>query len=73
MVRRTMSRRSVLACPSGAGEPHFGFISRWCRTIWGHSTPMLTVDRYGAFIPAGEDRERWERQVTRDQARWEVK
>jgi integrase len=35
----------------------------------GHSTPVLTLKTYGAFIPAGDDRERWERVVEVDLAR----
>jgi site-specific recombinase XerD len=33
----------------------------------GHSTPMLTLSVYGAFIPTADDRERWERHVEQDQ------
>jgi len=31
----------------------------------GHSTPMLTLQTYGAFVPSGEDRAHWEKQVTK--------
>jgi integrase len=39
----------------------------------GHSTPMLTLQTYGAFIPTGEDRAHWEKQVTRDGQRRQAK
>lgn len=35
----------------------------------GHSTPILTLKTYGAFIPKGDDRKRWEKQVTDDRKR----
>jgi integrase len=35
----------------------------------GHSTPVLTLQTYGAFIPTGQDRARWEAQTTQDSAR----
>jgi integrase len=35
----------------------------------GHSTPVLTLKTYGAFIPTGQDRARWEAQTTQDSAR----
>lgn len=35
----------------------------------GHSTPILTLRTYGAFIPTGDDRKKWEQQVTDDQQR----
>jgi integrase len=35
----------------------------------GHSSPVLTLKTYGAFIPSGEDRARWEGVVAADQAR----
>jgi integrase len=35
----------------------------------GHSTPVLTLKTYGAFVPTGEDRAHWERQVTRAEKR----
>jgi len=35
----------------------------------GHSTPMLTLKTSGAFIPTGDDRERWAEVVEQDQAR----
>lgn len=35
----------------------------------GHSTPMLTLNTYGAFIPTGEDRAHWESQTTAAEAR----
>jgi len=35
----------------------------------GHSAPMLTLKTYGAFIPTGDDRERWAEVVEQDQAR----
>lgn len=31
----------------------------------GHSTPMLTLDTYGAFIPQGTDRDHWEAEATK--------
>jgi hypothetical protein len=30
---------------------------------------MLTLSTYGAFIPTGADREKWEREVEQDQRR----
>jgi integrase len=38
----------------------------------GHSTPMLTLSTYGAFIPTGADREKWEREVEADQKRRKI-
>jgi integrase len=35
----------------------------------GHSTPVLTLKTYGAFIPSGDDRAKWEGVVAADQAR----
>jgi integrase len=35
----------------------------------GHSTPVLTLKTYGAFIPSGEDRAKWDGVVAADQAR----
>jgi integrase len=35
----------------------------------GHSTPMLTLQTYGAFIPTGEDRAHWTQHVTLAEAR----
>lgn len=35
----------------------------------GHSTPVLTLRTYGAFVPSGLDRARWEREVTLDERR----
>lgn len=35
----------------------------------GHSTPMLTLTTYGQFIPTGEDRAHWEREVTKAEKR----
>lgn len=35
----------------------------------GHSTPMLTLQTYGMFIPTGEDRTHWEREVTKAEKR----
>lgn len=35
----------------------------------GHSTPMLTLTTYGAFIPTGQDRAHWEKQVTKSEQR----
>jgi integrase len=35
----------------------------------GHSTPVLTLRTYGAFIPTGQDRAKWEAQTTQDSAR----
>jgi hypothetical protein len=32
----------------------------------GHSTPVLTLKTYGAFVPSGEDRARWEGVVADD-------
>lgn len=38
----------------------------------GHSTPILTLKTYGAFIPTGADRAKWDRQVTKDLKRRRV-
>jgi hypothetical protein len=35
----------------------------------GHAGPMLTLTRYGAFIPQREDRDHWARVVEKAQAR----
>ncbi len=35
----------------------------------GHSTPMLTLQTYGAFIPSGADRAHWEAQTTKHEAK----
>jgi site-specific recombinase XerD len=35
----------------------------------GHSTPMLTLTVYGQFIPTGEDRAHWEKQVTKAESK----
>jgi integrase len=35
----------------------------------GHSTPILTLKTYGAFIPTGDDRARWEAAMESDVAR----
>ena len=35
----------------------------------GHSTPMLTLQTYGAFVPRGVDRAHWEKQVTKAERR----
>jgi integrase len=35
----------------------------------GHSTPILTLQTYGAFVPSGEDRAHWEREVTKAEER----
>ena len=35
----------------------------------GHSTPVLTLKTYGAFVPTGEDRAHWEKQVTKAEKR----
>jgi len=35
----------------------------------GHSTPVLTLKTYGAFVPSGEDRAHWEREVTKAEER----
>jgi integrase len=35
----------------------------------GHSTPVLTLKTYGAFIPTAEDRVKWEAMVQADTER----
>ena len=35
------------------------------RSQLGHSTPMLTLQTYGAFIPTGEERAPWTQHVTK--------
>jgi integrase len=39
----------------------------------GHSTPMLTLQTYGAFVPSGEDRAHWEKQVTEAEGRRQIR
>lgn len=31
----------------------------------GHGSPMLTLTKYGRFLPSAADRERWEAEATR--------
>jgi integrase len=35
----------------------------------GHSTPILTLQIYGAFVPTGEDRAHWTQHVARAETR----
>lgn len=30
----------------------------------GHASPMLTLTKYGRFLPSGADRDRWEQAAT---------
>jgi len=56
-------------CSSDLTHQRAGTPRELVRRQLGHSTPVLTLKTYGAIIPSGDDRAKWEGVVAADQAR----